>query len=69
VAIRVDFTGKKPEEGSGELQPLVGIPEELAEAFRGFAREVISHLQLLLNPGTVASLEALTPALALVDGS
>jgi hypothetical protein len=51
-----------------ETQPLVGTPEEPAEAFRGFAREGISHLQLLLNPGTVASLEALTPALELFDG-
>jgi alkanesulfonate monooxygenase SsuD/methylene tetrahydromethanopterin reductase-like flavin-dependent oxidoreductase (luciferase family) len=69
VAIQVDFTGKKPEEGSGELQPLVGTPEELAEAFRSFAREGIRHLQLLLNPGTVASLEALAPALEIFDSN
>jgi alkanesulfonate monooxygenase SsuD/methylene tetrahydromethanopterin reductase-like flavin-dependent oxidoreductase (luciferase family) len=68
VTIQVAFTGKKPEEGSVETQPLVGNPQELAEAFRGFAREGISHLQLLLNPGTVASLEALAPALELFDG-
>ena len=68
VTIQVDFTGKTPAE-SVETQPLVGTPGELAEAFRGFAREGISHLQLLPNPGTVASLEALAPALELIDGN
>ena len=48
-------------------EPLVGTPEELAEAFRGFAKEGISHLQLLMNPNTLGGLEALAPALALLD--
>jgi hypothetical protein len=46
---------------------ICGTPEELAEAFRGFAREGIDHLQLWLNPCTAANLEALAPALDLLD--
>jgi probable F420-dependent oxidoreductase len=60
-----------PAAGAGptrpEEEPLVGSPEELAEAFRGFAREGVTHLQLLLNPNTEAGLEALAPALELLD--
>ena len=60
-----------PEAGAGPTgegeEPLQGNPEELAEAFRGFAREGISHLQLLMNPNTLGGLEALTPALKLLD--
>ncbi|MGH2616690.1 MAG: LLM class flavin-dependent oxidoreductase, partial [Thermomicrobiales bacterium] len=48
-------------------EPLAGSPLDLAEAFRGFAREGVSHLQLLLNPNTEAGLDALAPALELLD--
>jgi alkanesulfonate monooxygenase SsuD/methylene tetrahydromethanopterin reductase-like flavin-dependent oxidoreductase (luciferase family) len=67
VTIQVSFSGAEPGDGSAEEQPLVGTPEELAEAFRGFAREGISHLQLVLEPGTEASLEALAPVLDQLD--
>ena len=66
ATIQVSFSGAEPGDGSGEEQPLTGTPEELAETFRGFAREGISHLQLVLEPGTEASLEALAPALDLL---
>src|SRR5215208_6888509 len=39
VTIHVSFSGEEPGDGSAEEQPLVGTPEALAEAFRGFARE------------------------------
>jgi alkanesulfonate monooxygenase SsuD/methylene tetrahydromethanopterin reductase-like flavin-dependent oxidoreductase (luciferase family) len=67
VTIRIAFGGEEPGDGYSEEQPLFGTPEELAEAFRGFARQGISHLQLVLSPNTMASLEALAPALALLD--
>src|SRR5215216_5162481 len=53
ATIQVSFGGEEPGDGSTEEQPLFGTPEGLAEAFRGFAREGISHLQLVLTPGTM----------------
>jgi hypothetical protein len=61
--------GEEAGDGSSKEQPLVGTPEALAEAFRGFAREGVSHLQLLLTPNTEASLESLAPVLDLVAGN
>jgi alkanesulfonate monooxygenase SsuD/methylene tetrahydromethanopterin reductase-like flavin-dependent oxidoreductase (luciferase family) len=68
VTIQIAF-GEEPGDRSAEEQPLVGTPEELAEAFRGFAREGVRHLQLVLTPNTEASLEALAPALDLFEGN
>src|SRR5829696_7364200 len=56
VTIRVSSGGEESGDGSTKEQPLSGTPEALAEAFRGFAREGISHLQLVLSPGTEVSL-------------
>jgi alkanesulfonate monooxygenase SsuD/methylene tetrahydromethanopterin reductase-like flavin-dependent oxidoreductase (luciferase family) len=67
ATIQVAFSGEEPGNVPTDEQPLVGTSEELAEAFRGFAREGISHLQLVLHPGTEADLEALAPALDLLD--
>jgi alkanesulfonate monooxygenase SsuD/methylene tetrahydromethanopterin reductase-like flavin-dependent oxidoreductase (luciferase family) len=67
ATIQVSFSGEEASNVPAEEQPLVGTPEELAEAFRGFAREGISHLQLVLHPSTEANLEALAPALDLLD--
>src|SRR6059058_2861057 len=40
---------------------LEGTPEQLAEVFGAFAREGIGHLQLVLDPITLASIEKLAP--------
>lgn len=47
--------------------PISGTPEELAETMRAFARFGISHLQLVLDPNTIASIEAFAPVLDLLD--
>ena len=47
--------------------PIEGSPEELAHAFRAFAAEGIAHLQLVLDPITVESVEALAPVVELLD--
>ena len=47
--------------------PVEGPPEVIAEALRGFAREGIGHVQLVVDPITTASLEALAPVLELLD--
>lgn len=46
-------------------KPLSGTPEEIAEAFKAFEREGITHLQLWLAPMRVETLEWLAPALEL----
>jgi alkanesulfonate monooxygenase SsuD/methylene tetrahydromethanopterin reductase-like flavin-dependent oxidoreductase (luciferase family) len=58
-------TGPGQRAGQGEL--LQGTPDELAEAFRAYAREGISHIQLWVNPMTVAGIERVAEALALLD--
>ena len=57
-------------QGSGEgarTSPWEGSPEELAEALRGYARAGIAHLQLVLDPITTDSIEALAPMLEALD--
>ena len=62
--------------GSGRIQgdrprnpapPIEGPPEAIAEALAAFADVGVSHLQLVLDPITVASIEALGPVLAHLD--
>ena len=67
TTLLVAFPGEETDKSPGDDQPLVGSAEELAEAFRRFALEGISHVQVVLNPNTEASLEALAPALAVLD--
>ena len=51
--------------GSGE--PLTGSPEEIAEALRGFAREGISHVQVIHAPSNVHGIEGFAPVLEALD--
>jgi hypothetical protein len=46
---------------------MTGSPAEMAEVLRGYAREGIGHVQLVLDPITVASVKALEPVLAELD--
>jgi alkanesulfonate monooxygenase SsuD/methylene tetrahydromethanopterin reductase-like flavin-dependent oxidoreductase (luciferase family) len=71
VAVLVRLPG-----GSGRLQgdlaqgrmPAVGSePDELAGTLRAFAAEGIGHVQLVLDPITKPSIEALAPVLTLLD--
>ena len=48
-------------------EPLVGSPEEVAEALRGFAREGISHVQIVPVVNGVPGIEAFAPVLAALD--
>ena len=72
VAVLVRLTG-----GRGRVQgdfrieptpPLAGPPETIADELRAFAREGIGHVQLVLDPITLASLEEFAPVLELLDG-
>ena len=66
AAVMVDFPGAygRP----GQIHPsLTGTPEELAAEFRAYADAGIDHIQLYPDPCTVAGIEALAPALEILD--
>jgi probable F420-dependent oxidoreductase len=48
--------------------PVEGTPEQMADALRAFAAAGIGHVQLVLDPITVASVEGLGPVLERLDG-
>jgi alkanesulfonate monooxygenase SsuD/methylene tetrahydromethanopterin reductase-like flavin-dependent oxidoreductase (luciferase family) len=62
-----DLPGVTGQSLGGEVAPLAGTPENLAEALRTFARLGISHAQLVLDPNTTAAIEAMAPVLDLLD--
>ena len=47
--------------------PIQGPPEVIAEELRAYARAGVKEVQLVVDPITVASLEALAPVLELLD--
>jgi len=53
--------------GQPPIPPVSGTPEEIADVLRGFAAEGISHVQLVVDPITLASLDALAPVLEALD--
>ncbi len=50
-----------------DVSPITGTPEELAETLRGFARQGVGHVQLVLDPNTIAAIEECAPVLELLD--
>jgi len=50
-----------------DAHPLSGTPEELAAALRTFAAAGIGHVQLVLDPNTIESVEAFAPVLERLD--
>ena len=71
VAILVGLTGAVSRASGDvldrEIVPLTGSPEDLAEALRGYARAGIAHVQLVLDPNTLAAIEEFAPTLELLD--
>jgi alkanesulfonate monooxygenase SsuD/methylene tetrahydromethanopterin reductase-like flavin-dependent oxidoreductase (luciferase family) len=71
VAVQVRLPG-----GQGRVQgayaqrapsPLEGEPDAVAEVLRGYAREGIGHVQLVMDPITRGSIEAFAPVLSRLD--
>ena len=62
--------GKVARRGGPQEQspPLRGSAEELADQLRAFAAEGISHVQLVVDPITVRSIERLAPVLQILSG-
>jgi alkanesulfonate monooxygenase SsuD/methylene tetrahydromethanopterin reductase-like flavin-dependent oxidoreductase (luciferase family) len=58
-------------QGNGDLDttpnPLQGSPEVIAEELRAYARAGVKHVQLVVDPISLESLESLAPALELLD--
>ncbi len=52
---------------SPDAKPLEGPTEVIAETLREYARQGVGHVQLVLDPITVASVEAFGPVLELLD--
>jgi alkanesulfonate monooxygenase SsuD/methylene tetrahydromethanopterin reductase-like flavin-dependent oxidoreductase (luciferase family) len=71
VAVQVRLPGGQGRIQGGVAQPgsspLEGTPEVMAEELRAYAREGISHVQLVPDPIGLASLEALAPVLERLD--
>ena len=71
VAVLVRLSSATGPRRGGEVTttpPVEGPSEVIADTLRAFAREGISHVQLVLDPITEASLEALKPVLDNLDG-
>ena len=68
-----DLTGSGRASVSGATEPTTrpdppatGSPEELADLLRGYAREGITHVQVSLDPSTVAGVETFSQVLELL---
>ena len=71
VTVLVQLTGGTGRAAGGEIAkptpPLRGTSEELARAIAAYADAGVSHVQLVLDPITVESIEEFAPALELLD--
>ena len=68
VSVQIDFPDALPNRDPA-ARPLAGPPDVLAEALHAFAREGIDHVQVVLNPNTLASIERFVPTLAILGSS
>ena len=72
VAVLIELPGSSGRKDAFEVSldapPLRGNPQKIAEELRRYARAGIAHVQLVVEPMTEASLEALAPVLANLDG-
>jgi probable F420-dependent oxidoreductase len=71
VGVLVDVPGDQPSDAwmrawRASEGVIAGTPAEIADAIRGFARLGISHVQIALEPHTVAGIEAFAPVLEIL---
>jgi alkanesulfonate monooxygenase SsuD/methylene tetrahydromethanopterin reductase-like flavin-dependent oxidoreductase (luciferase family) len=69
IQVRLPTGVGRIEGGAGRppIPPVAGSPQEIADVLRAFAAEGISHVQLVVDPITLASLDALAPVLEALD--
>jgi len=68
VSVQIDFPDALPNRDPS-ARALSGTPETLAAALRAFADEGIDHVQVVLNPNTLASIERFVPTLAILEAA
>jgi probable F420-dependent oxidoreductase len=64
ATVMIDVGGEKRPSQTG---PLVGTPEEIAQALRQFQREGITHVQVASRAPSLATIESLAPVLEALD--
>jgi len=64
VAVAVDLPDS---EITVTRDAITGTPEELAESLRGIAASGVTHVQIWLEPSTLAGIETFAPTLELLD--
>ena len=67
LALKVSLPGATGARDRDGLPPLKGSPDELARMLRGYADLGVAEVQLVLDPITVAGVEALGPVLEALD--
>lgn len=71
VTVLVRLPGGTGRAAGGEIAkptpPLTGTPEELAQTIGAYADAGVSHVQLVLDPITLSSIEEMAPVLEILD--
>jgi len=60
-------TGSRELDPAERVTPLEGSADDIAAGLRAYAREGVGHVQLVIDPITEASIEALAPVLEKLD--
>jgi alkanesulfonate monooxygenase SsuD/methylene tetrahydromethanopterin reductase-like flavin-dependent oxidoreductase (luciferase family) len=71
IALLVGFpgaVGRRWGDGTQRVEPIAGEPAVLTPALRAFADAGVGHVQLVLDPITVASIAAVEPTIAAMRG-
>lgn len=66
VSIQVNLPGQPAPDGS-LINAITGTPEEIAGTLRAYARLGIKHVQVLLQPSTLAAIEEFAAVLTMLD--
>ena len=67
AAVLVRASGGRGRETGGDVVPLSGPPAAIADGLRAYAAEGVGHVQLVIDPITVAGIEEVARALPILD--
>ncbi len=66
ASVLIGVRGQERIEGIA-VPPLTGTPEQMAAELNAYSVEGVSHIQIRVEPNTVAGIEALEPVLRILD--